>query len=100
MVNVIIQKTRIIGTHTVVYSAWERDVGRNHSTITFIDGVQYGRMGTTRLESSFAAGTDERIADVRAQREALYQAAYAAILGQFPNLKGVPERGEIRVEEG
>lgn len=80
-----IQVTKIIGTKITAYSAWEPEAG--HSTITHIDGVRYGRVGTSKLPTELAAlkpGSDERYERVHTFFNADKERAYAAILAQHP----------------
>ena len=73
-----IHKIRIIGTSTVVYSAWEpSSVMGPHSTITTFDGSWFGRVGT------------------RTFREDEFQQAYGAILSEYPGLALVPHKKDM-----
>lgn len=74
-----------------------------HLTITFIDGLCYGRMGTERLPAKIAAlppHTEERTSAVRAWREQIYGRAYAAIEAAVPEAAASDRRdmGEITIE--
>jgi hypothetical protein len=75
--------TRIIGTLTVVYSAWEPSVvmGR-HTTISHLGGTQcYGRIGT------LVDGTT---------RQEQYRRAYRLIIDRHPEAAaGTRDAGEI-----
>lgn len=92
-----VMRNRIIGTDTVVWSAWEPYDG--HSALTWIDGEKVGRIGTRRLPAdldALPAYSDERIRAVRAWHEAQYQDAYAAIIATVPWLTGYKtDMGEI-----
>jgi calcineurin-like phosphoesterase family protein len=96
----MVRATQIIGTDITVYSVWERSayilapvnehmtVGRHdHSTITHIDGVLYGRLGTRRCPpelDKLPAYSDERFDAVTAFQQAQYQEAYDIILAHYP----------------
>ncbi len=99
-----IQKSPIIGTGIVEYSAWEPSalVGR-HSSITSIAGEWYGRIGTRwpppELER-LPAWSDERMKAVGRWHEEQYQEAYDLIIRAFPQAaKGRRSMGIITVTE-
>lgn len=74
--------TRISGTNTTVYEAYEpSSVAGNHSTITMIDGEWFGKIATRRLPADINAIPvgPERSAAVHAFHETRYAEAYAAI---------------------
>lgn len=104
-VEITIKRTRIIGTSTVVYSAWTPAAYSGpYSTVTSIGGRPHGRLGTEFLSDSapeldaLPAGR-ERSRKVRAWQDDRYQAAYSAILAEYPGLSGRPMMGEIETEE-
>lgn len=100
MMNAIkIQATKIIGTRVTVYTAWELDDG--HSTITHIDGVRYGRVGTARIPAAIdklKPGSEERSVAVRGWYDAQYRRAYDLIVAEHPALANERrDMGEIEV---
>jgi hypothetical protein len=91
----IVKKTPVIGTATAVYSAWEPYTHSpeapwakvSHSTSTHVQGYAFGKIGTRSLPPELevlAAGSDERIAQVRAYHRAQEEEAYALIRQAFP----------------
>lgn len=56
--DVVVDQTQIIGTDRVVWKAWKRcdkpsgawPRGYGFSTITYLNGVAHGRMGTERFD--------------------------------------------------
>lgn len=97
--SITVQKTRIIGTRLDVYSAWEPYAG--HSTLTHVDGVRYGRIGTAPLPAALEAlpaMSDERSRAVRAWHADEYRRAYVAIESAHPETRGASrDMGEIEV---
>jgi len=97
-----IQRTMGALNGTTRYVAWESSTPTGkHSTITTIDGEWYGRIGTDPDPEMFehlTAGSDERIAAVRRAYEHRYQAAYCAIVAEYPEaVMGKMSMGEIEV---
>lgn len=100
--NIKVQRSRIIGTTSVVLSAWEPSSYTGpHGTVTTIDGQCYGRIGTLRPShelQALPAGSEERSRKVRAHYDAEYQRAYAAIIAVHAEAKhGEPDMGQIEV---
>lgn len=93
----------IIGTPTVVYTAWEPSelVGR-HSTVTTYAGEWYGCIGTDPEKSLYdhvPVGEDRSMA-VRDAYEQRYEVAYDAIIKAFPEAAGGRRSGgEITVRD-
>ena len=84
-----IKATRILGTNRTVYSAWTlSSLTGNHRSITSIDGVWFGQLGTERITAELDALPfgQERIDAVRAYRDEMNRRAYDAILAEFPNI--------------
>lgn len=83
----IVQKTRIIGTTCDVYSVWEAYA--DHSTLTFDNHVQLGRVGCRKLPSELEAlkpMSDERYNAVKAWHLAQYSEAYTLIRAAYPEV--------------
>lgn len=96
----LIQRTRIIGTKIVAFTAWEVDHG-DHSTITHVGGVRYGRVGTTRIPAELDAlrpGSDERYERVHAFIAADRERAYEAILAACPEARDGRRDGMGEIE--
>lgn len=94
MENVVVQKTRIIGTNVLVFSAWEpvdwheQGCGFSHSTVQFIQGRGwYGRIGTRRFPS-FTEHTE---------RDRAYRAIAAEYPGLIPGENCQPDMGQLVV---
>ncbi len=98
----LVETTRIIGTDTVYFSAWESVTahGENsHGTYKTspmgngADYTWYGRVGTRRLPADFnalPAFSEERKAAVGAWHAAQYDEAYAAIV-KHPDFPAQPK---------
>ena len=102
--GVYVKRTPIHGTdrkgeRAVVYSAWEPSEDHGHSTITTIDGVWFGRIGTRRFACNLPAGSDERHTAVMAEYEEQYLEAYNAIADVFPLACGREDMGEVETRE-
>lgn len=99
----IIQRSRVIGTNTVVYTAWEPSKLRgNHSTVTTFDGKWYGRIGTDPERALFdhIPVGDDRSEAVQEAYEQRFRVAYDAILKAFPEAAiGTRSGGEIAVTD-
>lgn len=104
----IVRRTQIIGTQIVVYRAWAPVVGSpyGYSTVTHIDGQQYGRCGTERLPETLEAlpaRSQVRRDRVRAWQINAYDEAYNTIKAAYPELWELPESahsmGEITTTE-
>lgn len=100
----IIERTQIIGTNRVYFSAWEPDAG--HSTINYSQhGFKAGRVGTRALPDvldDLPPMSNERLTLVMEWKRAEYQEAYQAILEAHPELGGKKlERcmGQLVLEE-
>ncbi len=96
-----ITETRIIGTTTLVFAAWEplerTDAGYSHGTSRTIDGERFGRIGTRALpEDLNALRGEERIRRVGAWQESQYQEAYTAIFAARTELR----RADLRADMG
>ena len=103
----ILKRTPIIGTRTTVYSVWEPTsdpVQGPHGTITTIEGVWYGRLGTRRdlppeLEV-LPPMSAERSERVGRWHEDQYDIAYRLIIDAYPKAAfGRFSMGEISLEE-
>jgi len=91
-----IDRTRIIGTDTVVFSAWEPSRGTmspnawSHSIISTLGGDSFlGQVGSRHLPiqlSTLPAMSAERSAAVRAYHAAEYQRAYSLIRDKYPDI--------------
>lgn len=96
-----IQVIRHVYARLTVYSAWEPYAG--HTTSTHINGVRYGRVGTSPLPANLDALkplSDERYSSVRAWYRAEYQRAYDAIIAAYPEATaGTCDMGEIEVRQ-
>jgi hypothetical protein len=99
----MVKRTRIIGTDTVVYSAWKQIDGPfsgNGGTITSHDGTWFQRIGTdprSELFENLPVG-EERSAAVKNAYAERYAAAYMIIKKAFPevlNRDGRMSDGEI-----
>lgn len=105
MKNVVVKRTRILGTNTFLYTAWEpSSLMGNHHSITHIDGKCYGQIGTTCICDEIKAlpgGSQERIDACELHREKEKNRAYEAIFNEYPNLEGfkLGYAGEIEVTE-
>lgn len=105
MQNIHIQKTPILGTSTVVLSAWEPSkLMGEHSTIQFdlAEGAHvWGRIGTNpdaKLYAHLPAMSEERSNACREAYTLVYHRAYAAILAEYPEaMNGDFDMGEIRI---
>jgi hypothetical protein len=105
MSDVTVKAIRIIGTNTVVYSAWlplmpsVKGFGYSHSTQCTINGKQMGRVGTEELPPELAAlppRTQERLDAVTSFFVSRYDLAYKAIAEyRNGNYSGTREMGEI-----
>jgi hypothetical protein len=100
--SIVIQKTRIIGTKIVAYSAWTPSsyTGR-HQTVTSIDGVCHGKVGTERIPAEIDAlpvYTQERADAVLAWYAAQREIAYAAILAAHPEAAAGQRDGMGQIE--
>lgn len=98
-----VEKSRILATDDVCYTVWvpcDGPMGR-FATLTTLEGVWYGRVGTDRLTpdlDKLKPGSDERIVKVREFMEKRYAVAYEAILLAFPEARdGRRSMGEITV---
>lgn len=99
--NIIVKRFRIIGTNLIIYEAWEPSelMGR-HSTVTFIGGKVWGRIGTDPDQSLFEhlPVGDDRSEAVRKAYQQRYQVAYDAIVEAFPEADaGKRSMGEIHL---
>lgn len=110
--GVLVKETRIIGTDTKVYEAWEPDDGGRtadstlslfgHSTITSIDGQWYGTIGSRRLPQAMDDFLPKR-SQLRSDRVACWQQnqyneAYTYIETAYPEAKnGRYSMGSIRM---
>ena len=93
---ICIERTRIIGTDTVVFSAWEPSRGTispnafSHSSISTLGGDSFwGQIGSRHLPiqlSTLPATSPERSAAVRAYHAGEYQRAYALIRAEYPDI--------------
>jgi hypothetical protein len=95
--GVVVKRTRIIGTATVIYDAWEptrlMDATDGHSTICSGSDCAragwLGRVGTKRLPrelDALPANSTERLLAVRSWHAQEYDRAHAAILDAYPEL--------------
>lgn len=89
--GIVVTRTRIIGTDTVVYAAWEQMAG--HSTMRFFEDVSayMGRIGTRQLPVelyTLPAYSDERYERVTEWQTNEYARAYAAIEEAYPHTTG------------
>jgi hypothetical protein len=102
--GVIVKRYSIICSPTVVYSAWEPQNG--HHTVTTINGVWMGRIGTDKLPNELEAlrpMSQERSDRVRPWIAQTYERGYENILAAFPHLAEIEHRsdmGEITTKEG
>lgn len=97
-----VTRTRIIGTRTFVYSAYEPY--NSHHTFTHIDGVRVGRVASreiSRKMDQLPAYSEERSTAVRAFLAANRHVAYVAILAAFPEAQdaGLRDNGDIEIQE-
>ena len=53
--QIIIRHHRVIGTQIDVLVAWEPATWYSHSTVTYIDDVLHGRVGTRRIPAEIDA---------------------------------------------
>jgi len=100
MTNVIVKRTEICCSNHVVYSAYKPVKGyEGYSSFMTVKDQNCGRVGTEWLTPDLAAlpaFTDERYKAVKAYHEMNYERAYAAILAEYPHLKGARrDMGEI-----
>jgi hypothetical protein len=97
----------IISTDLWVVEAWEKVegsmIGCGFSTITFVDGQLWGRIGTNPNKAVFdhlPAWSKERIDAAWAAFNRVYQDAYELIYGAMPWLNDIEGReesmGEVR----
>lgn len=98
----LVQKYNIIGASVMVYNAWEPSgIMGKHSTITFIDGKCYGRIGSRHLSpeiDKLPALSNERLYAVRKAFEEQYQEAYNLIIQAFPEAAdGSRSMGDIEL---
>ena len=100
-----VQRTRILGTDTVVYRAWEptQFIGGKHHTITTFDGVWFGLIGSDPDPSVYnhLPVGPERTAKVGEAYQARYQLAHQLIRNAFPEAAalGNTDNGEIEVRD-
>jgi hypothetical protein len=89
-IRTVVKATRIIGTDTIVYSAWESSTPTGaHATITRIDDEWFGKIGTRRPPAEVTdmpAMSDERYAAARAHYAAEQVRAITTILDHEPRL--------------
>jgi hypothetical protein len=102
-----IERTRIIGTDTVVFSAWEPSKctlapnAWSHSSISALGGdASWGMVGSRHLPIHLAtlpAMSAERSAAVHAYRAREYQRAYALIRAEHTDIPAdsTEDMGEI-----
>ena len=74
-------KMSIIGTQHRIYSVWEKYNG--HSTLTFINGIKYGKLGTRQSENINIPVGNERSKLVDEFFNTQYELAYSIIQGLF-----------------
>lgn len=100
----------VCGAYTV-FSVWENSAidpvsyCPGHTTITHIDGVLMGRVGTRNMDipGHLKSGSDERILFIREAREKEYQEAYGIILAFESGIREIPmkfDMGEIEINKG
>lgn len=87
--NIVINATRIIGTHTVIYSAYApRTELKDPRSIFYIDGVCHGKIGSDPdpiIYQHLPVGPERTAAVNRAYMDR-YDVAYSAILAAHPEL--------------
>lgn len=88
MTKIVVREVQIVDGRKA-YTAWERQdgVACGHSTITTIDGVWFGRIGTRRLPAhleALPAMTEERLEAVREWQRGEYAEAYDLIYAEHP----------------
>ena len=100
----VVERYPILTTALLAYIALEPEpagVMGSHSSITYIEGKPYGRIGTRRLPPELERlppGT-ERVTQVREWQETQYNEAYDLIIKAFPEAKaGKRGMGEIIVD--
>ena len=99
----VVRRYNIITTKLYVYDVYEKTAGvtGEHSTITTIDGIWYGRVGTRRLTpelDSLPTYTVERSNAVHGFLQQQYDEAYALIHQAFPeSISGRHDIGDIEV---
>ena len=118
--NILIDRVQIIGTNHIVWKAWHRvpapspawPHGYGYHTITYFNGIPYGRMGTESFDPTGPIPSEYRVAgrsqDWRheqfiAHKVAITQAAHAAILLGMPKTEArsatFDDNGTITMEE-
>lgn len=99
----VVRRVQIIGTQHVSYSAWLPVAGSPYgfSTITTIDGQQYGRLGTERLPDALEnlpVRSQARSDRVREWQINVYDNAYNMICEAYPALWDTPESAHVMGE--
>lgn len=100
-----IDKYKILGTNVTKFAAWEpttfdQNNSFSHSTITHIDGICYGQIGTRRLdaETNKIPVGRERSTAVYKHYADQYEEAYNLIIAQYPEAaSGKRDMGEIEI---
>lgn len=101
-----IQKTRIIGTRVIRFSAWERSPVQRllelpYSTITTFDGEWFGQIGTERLPPEIdrlPSRSDARMEAYDGWRSELERHAHELIIAEYPEaVHGRIDGNEIEI---
>jgi len=99
-----IDKYKILGTNVTKFAAWEQTSFNHnfygHSTITHIDGICHGKIGTRDLdkETNKLPVGPIRTAAVHKHHNDQYEEAYALIIAQYPEAaNGKRDMGEIEI---
>tara|TARA_B100001123_G_scaffold170526_1_gene196126 strand:+ start:1264 stop:1575 length:312 start_codon:yes stop_codon:yes gene_type:complete len=100
--KIIVKKHQIIGTQQWIFTAWE-PMTTEHSTITHIDGMAHGRVGSKSPElctAEYPYCTEKRMDALVELFKAEWGRAYKEIYKQVPELREQPiveNRGQIEV---
>jgi hypothetical protein len=104
-INHVVRRTQIIGSNLEVFEVWERTYDDRYSTITFINGLRYGLIGTRCPPINIVnmpAYSEERRAAFAAWQGMEFNRAYKLIFREWPELEHDPtakfDAGEIRVQ--
>lgn len=100
--EVVIHKTKLLGTSRVAYSAWEPSSYTGaHGTLMTIDGRVMGKVGTNHLPAelnALPAYSNERSLAVRAWIDSQKERAYAAIVAAVPAARDGARDGYGEIE--
>ena len=102
MSEIKVEKNQLVGTETLVFSAWEEADG--HRSLQFASEGMEGRLGTERLPEELDAlepYSEERLNRVSEWYEDIYERAYKEIISEHPELENVGNRsmGKITVQK-